>query len=50
MAKNGFLQLSQSIIVQNERERLLNRVLNENQYKRVRDFLDKEPLFLTGGN
>lgn len=30
----------------NDREKLLQRVLNEVQYKKVKDFLDKEPTYL----
>ena len=33
---------------QNELEKLLQRVLNEVQYKKVREVLDKEPTHLTG--
>ena len=32
---------------QNDLEKLLQRVLNETQYKKVRDFLDKEAAHLT---
>jgi hypothetical protein len=33
---------------QNELEKLLQRVLNEVQYKKVREVLDKEPTHLVG--
>jgi hypothetical protein len=46
IAKQAFIQLSKSIMGQNDLEKLLQRVLNEVQYKKVRDFLDKEPLYL----
>jgi len=35
--------MSQSIMGKNDLERLLQRVLNENQYKKVRHYLDSEP-------
>lgn len=42
-AKQGFLTMSRAIMGQNDLERLLNRVLNESQYKRVKGYLDQEP-------
>ena len=47
-AKVAFVQLSQNIMGQNELEKLLQRVLNEVQYKKVKDVLDREPLHLAG--
>lgn len=38
--------MSQNIMGQNELERLLQRVLNEVQYKKVKEVLDKEPASL----
>lgn len=45
-AKIAFVLMSQAIMGQNELERLLQRVLNEVQYKKVKEFLDKEPTHL----
>jgi len=42
-AKRAFVNMSQSIMGKNDLERLLQRVLNENQYKKVRHYLDSEP-------
>jgi len=44
IAKSSFLELSQSIMGQNDLEKLLQRVLSEQLYKKVRDFLEKEPI------
>lgn len=41
-AKKAFLTMSQTIMGQNDLEKLLQRVLNEAQYKKVRGFLDTE--------
>lgn len=42
--------MSQAIMGQNELERLLQRVLNEAQYKKVKEMLDKEQVpSATGG-
>jgi len=38
--------MSQAIMGQNELEKLLQRVLNEVQYRKVKEFLDKEPTHL----
>ena len=38
--------MSQAIMGQNELEKLLQRVLNEVQYKKVKEYLDKEPTHL----
>lgn len=48
-AKNGLLELSQAIMGENDLEKLLQRVLNETQYKKVKEFLDKEPGHLAHG-
>jgi hypothetical protein len=45
-AKIAFVSMSQAIMGQNELEKLLQRVLNEVQYKKVKEFLDKEPTHL----
>lgn len=45
-AKVAFVCMSQAIMGQNELEKLLQRVLNEVQYKKVREYLDKEPTHL----
>ena len=45
-AKIGFVTMSQAIMGQNELEKLLQRVLNEVQYRKVKEFLDKEPTHL----
>jgi len=39
-AKQAFLTMSQAVMGQNDLEKLLQRVLNEVQYKKVRGFLD----------
>ena len=38
--------MSQAIMGQNDLEKLLQRVLNEVQYRKVKEFLDKEPTHL----
>lgn len=40
-AKSGFGALTQAIMGKHDLERLLQRVLNETQYKKVRDLLDQ---------
>lgn len=45
-AKTAFVSMSQAIMGQNELEKLLQRVLNEVQYRKVKEFLDKEPTHL----
>jgi hypothetical protein len=45
-AKMAFVCMSQAIMGQNELEKLLQRVLKENQYKKVKEYLDKEPTHL----
>ena len=40
--------MSRAIMGQNELEKLLQRVLNEVHYKKVREFLDKEPTHFAG--
>eukprot|EP00347_Sterkiella_histriomuscorum_P009023 403342823 len=47
IAKQSFIDLSQSIMGYNDREKLLQRVLNEVQLKKVKDLLDKEPAYLS---
>ena len=42
-AKVAFVSMSRAIMGQNELEKLLQRVLNEVQYKKVKECLDKEP-------
>lgn len=41
-ARSGLMELQSAIMGKNDLERLLQRVLNETQYKKVKDFLDKE--------
>lgn len=41
-AKSAFTEINQAIMGKNDLERLLQRVLNETQYKKVKDYLDKE--------
>lgn len=41
-AKRAFISMNQSVMGQNDFEKLLQRVLNEGQYKKVRSFLDTE--------
>ena len=43
-AKLAFYELNKQIMGKNDLERLLQRTLNENQYKKVKDLLDKEPM------
>ena len=45
-AKVAFVSMSRAIMGQNELEKLLQRVLNEVQYKKVKEYLDKEPTHL----
>ena len=47
-AKKAFFQMSHSVLGQNDFEKLLQRVLNEVQYKKVRSFLDNEAQTQTG--
>ncbi len=42
----AFVAMSQAIMGENELEKLLQRVLNEVQYKKVKEYLDKEPSHL----
>ena len=42
-AKRAFVSLQNAVMGQNDLEKLLLRVLNEQQYKEVRRFLDQEP-------
>lgn len=41
-AKRAFVLMSHAVMGQNDLEKLLQRVLNEVQYKKVRGFLDTE--------
>lgn len=41
-AKRAFVLMSHAVMGQNDFEKLLQRVLNEVQYKKVRGFLDTE--------
>jgi len=47
-AKAGFQTLAQEVMSKSDLERLLQRVLNENNYKKVKDFLDREAIMSTG--
>jgi hypothetical protein len=49
-AKSGFIELTQAILGKNDLEKLLQRVLNEVHYKKVRDFLDSHQLDNSGAN
>ena len=42
-SKRAFVSLQNAVMGQNDLEKLLLRVLNEQQYKEVRRFLDQEP-------
>ncbi len=43
VAKRGFQALSAEVMSANDMERLLQRVLSEQHYIKVKDFLEKEP-------
>lgn len=44
VAKRSFLALSKAVMNAKDLEKLLLRVLSESQYKKVRSYLDNEPM------